>query len=85
MTTTLSSKGQIVLPAAARRRLGLKAGTKFACRVQGSQIVLTPAEIKQARPRLVRSKLTGLIVTQGPKGAPVVTTEQVRAILADFP
>lgn len=85
MTTTLSSKGQVVLPASARKRLGLRPGAKFACRVQGSQIVLTPAEVKQARPRLVRSKLTGLIVTQGPKGAPVVTNEQVRAIMADFP
>lgn len=85
MTTTLSSKGQVVLPASARRRLGLKPGTKFACRIQGGQIILKPAEAKQARPRLVRSKLTGLIVTQGPKGAPMVTDEQVRAILADFP
>jgi AbrB family looped-hinge helix DNA binding protein len=85
MTTTLSSKGQVVLPASARRRLGLKPGTRFVCRIQGGQIILQPAEAKQSRPRLVRSKLTGLIVTQGPKGAPMVTNEQVRAILADFP
>ncbi len=74
-----------MLPAAARRRLGLKPGTKFACRIQGGQIILQPAEIWRARPRLVRSRLTGLIVTKGPKGAQRVTNEQVRAILADFP
>lgn len=85
MTTTLSSKGQVVLPAAARRRLGLKAGAKFACRVAGNQIVLTPADVKHGRSRFVKSKLTGLVVTQGPQGAPVVTSEQVRALLADFP
>ena len=85
MTTTLSSKGQIVLPAAARRRLGLRTGARFACRVEGNQIVLTPAEARHGRPRFVKSELTGLLVTQGPHGAPVVTSEQVRALLADFP
>ena len=85
MTTTLSSKGQVVLPAAARRRLGLKSGAKFACRVEGNRIVLTPAGVEHGRPSFVRSKLTGLVVTQGPQGAPVVTSEQVRALLADFP
>jgi hypothetical protein len=58
---------------------------KFACRVQGKQIVLTPAEEGHRRFCSVRSKLTGLVVTQGPQGAPVVTNEQVRALLADFP
>lgn len=85
MTTTLSSKGQVVLPAAARRRLGLKPGTRFACRVQGNQIVLIPAGVGHGLSCFVKSKLTGLVVTQGPRGAPVVTSEQVRALLADFP
>jgi AbrB family looped-hinge helix DNA binding protein len=85
MTTTLSSKGQVVLPHAVRRRLGLKAGVKFDCQVQGNGIVLTPQGPGRARSRLVRDKRTGLIVTQAPKGAPVVTGEQVRALLADFP
>jgi AbrB family looped-hinge helix DNA binding protein len=85
MTTTLSSKGQVVLPATARRRLGLKSGARFTCRVQGNQIVLTPAEVPAGRRRFIKSRLTGLVVTQGPKGAPVVTSEQVRALLADFP
>jgi len=85
MTTMLSSKGQVVLPAAARRRLGLKAGTKFACRVEGNRIVLTPAAVPPGRSRFVKSKRTGLVVTEGAPGAPVVTSEQVRALLADFP
>lgn len=85
MTTTLSSKGQLVLPQATRRRLGLVPGTKFKCRVAGDEIVLTPQREKRAKPRLVRDRATGLRVTQAPKGAPVVTTEQVQALLADFP
>ncbi len=75
----------MVLPAAARRRLGLKSGSKFACSIEGNRIVLTPAETPRGRPSFVKSKLTGLVVTQGPQGAPVVTSEQIRALLADFP
>ncbi len=85
MTTTLSSKGQVVLPAAARRRLGLKSGARFACRVEGNRIVLTPAAVPQGRPSFVKSKRTGLVVTQGAPGSPLVTSEQIRALLADFP
>jgi AbrB family looped-hinge helix DNA binding protein len=85
VTTTLSSKGQVVLPAVARKRLGLKSGTKFSCRVQGNQIVLTPAQQKLTRARFVRSKLTGMTVTAGPADGPIVTSEQVRALLAEFP
>ncbi len=40
---------------------------------------------KQKRSRFTKSKLTGQIVSTGAKGAPRVTSEQVRAMLADFP
>ena len=43
---------------------------------------------RKAKPRgsqFVRSKITGQIVTRGAKGAPRVTSEQVRALLVDFP
>lgn len=40
---------------------------------------------KSSRSQFVRSKITGQIVTRGAKGAPRVTSEQVRALLADFP
>ncbi len=82
---TLSRKGQVVLPAAARRRLGLKSGAMLSCRVRGSEMVLTPKAPKSSRSRFVSSKLTGLVVTKGAKGAPAVTSEQIRALLADFP
>ncbi|MEO5958942.1 MAG: AbrB/MazE/SpoVT family DNA-binding domain-containing protein [Opitutaceae bacterium] len=85
MTTTLTKKGQVVLPAAARKRLGLKAGAKFACRVQSGKIVLTPAASKRVQARLVKDKLTGMIAVAARPGGPVITSEQVRALLADFP
>jgi AbrB family looped-hinge helix DNA binding protein len=85
MTTTLTRQGRIVLPASARQRLGLKPGAKFACRVQGGGIMLVPAPVKPGRSRFTKSKLTGLIVSKGVKGAPRVTSETVRALLADGP
>ena len=85
METTLSTKGQVVLPRAARQRLALPAGTKFACRVAGGSIVLTPKNRLRGKPRLVKDPVTGLTITESPVGFPLVTTEQVRAALADFP
>lgn len=39
---TLSSKGQITLPAEARRALGLSAGDRLSVRVDGGVIVVAP-------------------------------------------
>jgi AbrB family looped-hinge helix DNA binding protein len=85
MDTTLSSKGQIVLPRAARHKLALRPGAKFACRVAGGSIVLTPKTAPLARPRIVRDAATGLLITRGPSRGPSVTSEQVLTALADFP
>lgn len=85
MTTTLSSKGQIVVPAAYRKRLGLREGARFRCRVKDGSLVLTPESAKPSRNRIVIDKATGLAITIGPENAPKITSEQVRALLADFP
>ena len=85
MTTTLSSKGQVVLPAAVRRRLGLRPGTSFRCTVKGGGIVLTPDTVRPARVRYGRAKDSGLVYVIAPPGAPVVTSEQIAAAMEDFP
>jgi bifunctional DNA-binding transcriptional regulator/antitoxin component of YhaV-PrlF toxin-antitoxin module len=85
METTLSTKGQVVLPRAARQKLALLAGTKFICRVSQGSIVLTPRDRAHGKPRLVRDPVTGLTLTESPAGFRPVTTTQVRAALADFP
>jgi AbrB family looped-hinge helix DNA binding protein len=85
METTLSTKGQIVLPHQARRKLALQAGTKFFCRVSKGSIVLIPKTTLRGKPRLVRDRMTGLTITRSPAGQPAVTSDQVRAALADFP
>ncbi|MFI5337750.1 MAG: AbrB/MazE/SpoVT family DNA-binding domain-containing protein [Opitutales bacterium] len=85
METTLSTKGQIVLPHGARRKLALRPGVKFACRVANGSIVLTPKTPPLGRPRLARDQATGLTITHGPANGVIVTSEDVRTILADFP
>jgi AbrB family looped-hinge helix DNA binding protein len=85
VTTTLSSKGQIVLPKAARRRLGLQPGTKFACRVRDGEIVLVPEKRPAMKTRLGRNALSGLPVLTPPKGSDTLTSARVRELLTDFP
>ena len=85
MTPTLSSKGQIVLPKAARRRLGLLPGTKFTCRVREGEVVLVPETRPATKVKLGRNAITGLPVLIPPKGTPPLTSAHVRELLADFP
>ncbi|MBK6588571.1 MAG: AbrB/MazE/SpoVT family DNA-binding domain-containing protein [Acidobacteria bacterium] len=44
METTSTTKGQVVIPSAVRRKLGIKAGTRFSVEVneENTQIILTP-------------------------------------------
>ena len=85
METTLSSKGQIVLPKKARQRLALRAGTKFTCQIEGGTIVLKPRNAPKEKPRLTRDPLTGLTITVGHSAGPTVTSNDIRALLEDFP
>ena len=41
--TTVSSKGQLVIPAQIREALGIKAGTRVGIRQQGAELILRPA------------------------------------------
>ncbi len=50
-----------------------------------SPVVRAKREGKRSKSQFVRSKITGQIITRGAKGAPRVTSEQVRALLVDFP
>ncbi|MGA3297401.1 MAG: AbrB/MazE/SpoVT family DNA-binding domain-containing protein [Candidatus Bathyarchaeia archaeon] len=50
--TKLSQKGQIVIPNAMRKQLGLKEGTKFLVVNVGDMIVLRKLELNQERARL---------------------------------
>jgi len=85
MTTTLSSKGQIVVPSPYRKRLGLREGARFHCRLREGSLVFTPEGGASTKPRLAQDRMTGLWITKAPAGAPRVTSEQVKAALEDFP
>lgn len=85
MITTLSSKGQIVLPRLARSQLRLQPGAKLICEIQGDTIVLKPEKQHTIEREYVTDEISGLRVVKKGKDSPVVTTDMVKAILADFP
>lgn len=85
MRTTVSTKGQVVVPSNIRRKLGLQPGDALEARIEGQDIVLTPRRARPRGARIVRDPVTGLpVLTAGPK-ARALTSAQVREALADFP
>jgi AbrB family looped-hinge helix DNA binding protein len=57
--TTLSSKGQVVIPAELREQLGMEAGTRIAIRIEEDRLVLEP--ITEAYIRSLRGSLKGRV------------------------
>jgi len=85
VNTRVSTKGQVVLPQAIRKKMNLRAGDDLEARVEGERIVLIPKNKRSRKGRIIKDPLTGLpVLTAGP-GAPKLTSEQVAEILADFP
>jgi len=85
MQTKLSTKGQVVLPSAIRRKLGLRAGDPLEASVEGGRIVLSPRRGRLRKPRIVADPITGLPVLVVDPSAPPLTSEQVGEILPSFP
>ncbi len=85
METKVSSKGQVVLPSPLRQRLGLRPGDSLDVRVEGDAIVLRPRRTKRRKAIMVKDPITGLPVLSAGKNAPKLTSEQVHALLAEFP
>lgn len=40
--STVSSKGQVIIPAKLRRILGIEKGTKVSCQVENNRLILQP-------------------------------------------
>lgn len=87
METKVLEKGEVVLPASLRRRLGIKPGDTLTADIQDQNIVLSPRpEKKKARiSRIVHDPVTGLPVIDIGDDAPILTSKRVREMLADFP
>jgi len=83
--TTLSSRGQVVLPRLVRSRLRLAPGTRFVCEVQGDSVVLTPEHPVRREREYVTDPATGLRVTKAVGNVEPVTSEMVKALLEDYP
>jgi AbrB family looped-hinge helix DNA binding protein len=68
MRTTVSTKGQVVVPSRIRRKLGLQLGDTLEVRVEGQHIVLIPGKVRARNARIIRDPVTGLpVLTAGQK------------------
>lgn len=79
MTTTLSSKGQVVIPLEIRRILEIPEGAVFSCAISDGKIVLDP------NPRASNTTISeesGRPVLVAPPGAPEMTPELVKEFLS---
>jgi AbrB family looped-hinge helix DNA binding protein len=85
MRTKISTKGQVVLPSRIRRSLGLQPGDTLDAKMEGERIILTPRRARRGIARIVKDPVTGLPVLTAGADAAMLTSEQVREILADFP
>ena len=85
MQTRVSSKGQIVLPAPLRRKLGIQAGDPLNIAIDRDRIVLTAPKKKKYAAKIIEDPLTGLSVIDVGPDAPILTSEMVREMLVDFP
>ena len=84
METTLSSKGQIVLPAAARRRLRLEQGEHLAVEFRDGGVLLRPMNAPRAY-KMVNHPAAGLpvMVPIGPRGR-LVTAAEIAKLNAEL-
>ena len=85
METKVSTKGQVVLPGPVRRRLGIRAGDRLDVSVDAERIVLTKRTRRSHKPKIVKDPVTGLIAVDFGPDAPILTSERVKELLADFP
>ena len=85
MQTKVSTKGQIVLPSPLRRKLDIRAGDRLDISIDEGRIVLTAPKRKHFKARIIEDPITGFPVLYAGPDAPVLTSEQVKEILADFP
>lgn len=85
MQTRVSTKGQIVLPAPIRRKLGIRAGDPLDISIEQDRIVLTSPAKPKYEARIVEDPETGFTVIDLGPDAPTLTSEMVRELLVDFP
>jgi AbrB family looped-hinge helix DNA binding protein len=73
--TTVSSKGQMVIPAGIRESMGIEAGTRVAIHQEGTRLILEPLTLA-AKLRLI-DDLCG-ITAGGPSGCDMLLEDRRR-------
>lgn len=85
MQTKVSTKGQVVLPAPVRRKLGLRPGDPLDVTAEEGRIVLTPRRARRRKARILVDPITGLPVLSAGPDAPRLSSKEVDEILSNFP
>ena len=85
MQTEVTEEGKIVIPASLRRRLGIKAGDRLTADIKGGSLVFSPKRKAALKTRIINDPVSGFPVLDSGEDAPVLTSEMVREMLADFP
>lgn len=85
METKVSTKGQVVIPGALRRRLGLREGDSLGVNIEDGNIVLRPRHVRTHKAKIIIDPMTGLPVLSTGANAPVLSSREVEEILASFP
>ncbi len=80
--STLSTKGQLVIPARFRKALNLKPGDAVEMKLEDGRLVLRRAAPRHARLKRGRFGRPVLVAAQD---APAMTTDNVIALLEDLP
>ena len=85
MQTRISTKGQVVLPGAIRRTLGLQPGDPLEAKVERGRIILIPRKTRAKKVTILVDPVTGLPVLGAGPDAPPLSSRQVDEILSTFP
>ena len=80
MRTKVSTKGQVVLPGLLRHRLGIRAGDALDANIEAGRIVLTPANKRPHRVKIITDPATGLPAFSAGANAPTLTSKEVEEI-----
>jgi AbrB family looped-hinge helix DNA binding protein len=81
-SSTLSTKGQLVIPTQYRRALNLRPGDKVEVTLEGRRLILERRSPRAAK--LTRGRFGRPVLVSAPN-APNITTETVNALLDDLP
>jgi AbrB family looped-hinge helix DNA binding protein len=85
MRTSVARNGEIVIPVELAEKLGFYPGDSLNATVEAGKIVLFPSPPAQHTGTIVDDPITGLPVIDFGPDAPVLTHEQVREMLVEFP